>query len=168
MRCLNQTGFVNSHLRALLVSFACHVLQLHWRWVLPHLARVSRDYDPGILLNQLQMQAGVVGINSLRVLSPLRQQMLLDPELDFVRCWLPEIAPQLSLERIIRNQLASAAYPTRIVDFATQARDTRTRIYALQKRYRNSVLTKEVLRKHASRRPRRNPRRSEQPQLQRA
>ncbi|MEZ0372152.1 MAG: FAD-binding domain-containing protein, partial [Candidatus Sericytochromatia bacterium] len=39
MRCLNATGFVNFQLRAMLVSFACHVLHLDWRSIHPHLAR---------------------------------------------------------------------------------------------------------------------------------
>jgi len=51
----------------MVVSFACHVLHLNRRLIHPHLAGMFRDYDPGIHLPQLQMQAGVVGWNAIRI-----------------------------------------------------------------------------------------------------
>ncbi|MFO0427704.1 MAG: FAD-binding domain-containing protein [Planctomyces sp.] len=73
VRCLADTGFVNFRMRAMVVSFACHVLHLDWRLIHPHPAQVFRDYDPGIHLNQLQMRAGVVGWNAFRVYNPTKQ-----------------------------------------------------------------------------------------------
>ena len=89
MRCLATTGFVNFRMRAMVVSFACHALHLDWRFIHPHLASVFRDYDPGIHLNQLQMQAGVVGWNAIRVYSPAKQ--LGDSRAAFVTIVLGEL-----------------------------------------------------------------------------
>ncbi|MGV3523459.1 MAG: FAD-binding domain-containing protein [Candidatus Sericytochromatia bacterium] len=165
MRCLQATGFVNFQMRALLVSFACHVLQLDWRVIHPHLARLFRDYEPGIHLSQLQMQAGVVGINTLRVYSPLRQLMLQDPELVFVRRWVPELTGA-TVDDVARKRLHRWAYPRPLVDFATRAADTQARIYALSKQYRDSILTKEVVKRHGARRRRRGDQRAVFPRVE--
>jgi len=85
MRCLNATGFMNFRMRSMLVSFACYGLHLDWRLIHPHLARVFLDYEPGIHLSQLQMQAGVVGINTIRVYSPHKQIIDQDPECVFIK-----------------------------------------------------------------------------------
>ena len=60
MRCLGETGFMNFWMRAMIVSFACFGLHLSWRFIHEPLARLFLDYEPGIHLSQLQMQAGVI------------------------------------------------------------------------------------------------------------
>ena len=80
MRCLQATGFVNFRMRAMVTSLACHALHLDWRLIHAPLARVFRDYEPGIHLSQLQMQAGVVGLNTIRVYNPVKQLRDQDPE----------------------------------------------------------------------------------------
>lgn len=155
MRCLNGTGFVNFQLRAMLVSFACHVLHLDWRSIHPALARSFRDYEPGIHLNQLQMQAGVTGINGLRVYSPLRQLMLQDPQLKFVQQWVPELKGA-SLAELTLGDPSRYDYPAPIVEFGPRARQTLEQIYAIKRQEQRSPATLEVVNKHADR-PRRKP-----------
>lgn len=155
MRCLNQTGFVNFQMRAMLVSFACHVLHLDWRSIHPHLAKVFRDYEPGIHLSQLQMQAGVSGINALRVYSPLRQLMLQDPQLSFTTEWVPELRGA-TLAELTLGDPSRFDYPGPIVEFGPRARQTLEQIYTIKRAEQRSRATLEVVSKHADRRRRKD------------
>jgi deoxyribodipyrimidine photo-lyase len=155
MRCLNKTGFVNFQMRAMVVSFACHVLHLDWRSIHPHLAKVFRDYEPGIHLSQLQMQAGVSGINALRVYSPLRQLMIQDPQLRFVSEWVPELRGA-SLAELTLGDPSRYDYPGAIVEFGPRARQTLEQIYAIKRQEQRSRATLEVVSKHADRRKRKS------------
>ncbi len=131
MRCLAATGFVNFRMRAMVVSFACHVLHLDWRLIHPHLARVFRDYDPGIHLSQLQMQAGVVGWNAIRVYNPAKQLADWDSDGRFVKRWLPELNA-VPVERILGGE-SLTAYPSSVVPFAERAKRMTDYLYTIRK-----------------------------------
>jgi deoxyribodipyrimidine photo-lyase len=148
MRCLAATGFVNFRMRAMVTSFACHVLHLDWRLIHPHLARVFRDYDPGIHLNQLQMQAGVVGWNAIRVYNPAKQLADWDAECRFVKRWVPELKP-LPAERIVSGDLTD--YPPPVVPFAERAKQMTDVLYAIRKSAAATAATAAVYFKHGSR-----------------
>lgn len=149
MRCLAATGFVNFRMRAMVVSFACHILHLDWRLIHPYLAGVFRDYDPGIHLNQLQMQAGVVGWNAIRVYNPAKQLAEWDAEGRFVRQWLPELK-QLSGEQIVRGE-SVANYPKPVVAFAERAKTMKDALYAIRKSAIAQGATPAVYNRHGSR-----------------
>ena len=151
MRCLQATGFVNFRMRAMVVSFACHVLHLDWRVIHPHLAKVFRDYDPGIHLNQLQMQAGVVGWNAIRVYNPSKQLADWDSQCRFVKRWLPELK-DVSPETIVHSTgQPLASYPAAIVEFATRARTMTDGLYAIRNTADAKASTPAVYAKHGSR-----------------
>jgi len=129
MRCLNATGFMNFRMRSMLVSFACYGLHLDWRLIHPHLARVFLDYEPGIHLSQLQMQAGVVGINTIRVYSPHKQIIDQDPECVFIKKWIPELR-EFTVDQIINYEShILAGYPDTIIDFKEESKKMKDQVF---------------------------------------
>ena len=136
MRSLRKTGWLSFRMRAMVVSVACYTLWLDWRLVNPWLARQFTDYEPGIHLNQLQMQSGSTGMNELRIYNPVRQAEVHDSEGTFVRTWVPELAelPTSVIhalgnprsDQIIKHWALS--YPSPIVAHGVAARFARSTI----------------------------------------
>ena len=156
MRFLNHTGWINFRMRAMLVSFACYHLWLDWREIHPHLAQMFTDYEPGIHLCQLQMQAGTTGINTIRMYNPAKQGKTLDPNGVFIRKWIPEIQnrsnAQIHLPEVEQLSLFHEAedYPKSIVDIDKQGRRAKEVLYALRKNNREVIAP--IVQRHASRR----------------
>jgi deoxyribodipyrimidine photo-lyase len=88
MRCLVGTGFINFRMRAMVVSFFVFNLWQDWR-DLQFLTRQFLDYEPGIHYPQIHMQAGITGVNTVRIYNPIKNSEEHDSEGDFTKNGVP-------------------------------------------------------------------------------
>ncbi|MFM9851962.1 MAG: FAD-binding domain-containing protein [Sphingomonadaceae bacterium] len=154
MRALNQHGWINFRMRAMLMSFASYHLWLPWRESGLHLARKFVDYEPGIHWPQVQMQSGTTGINTMRIYNPIKQGHDHDAGGAFVRAFVPELeaVPDAFIHEPWRWPEAQwLAYPPPIVDCAAAAKAARDALYTVRKGPEHKATAKQIANKHGSR-----------------
>lgn len=151
MRCLNAIGFLNFRMRAFVVSFAIFGLHLDWRTIHPYLARIFYDYEPGIHLAQLQMQAGIVGINTIRVYNPTKQLIDQDSNCQFVKQWVPELSSFSASDIQSYESLPLDHYPKPIIDFSQRSKAMKDQIFNIRKSQAGRMHSRQVLKNHGSR-----------------
>jgi deoxyribodipyrimidine photo-lyase len=151
VRCARTTGFLNFRMRSMITSVACHALRLDWRDIMWPMAAWWADYEPGIHLSQLQMQAGVVGINTLRTYNPAKQIADHDPRAKFIKRWVPELKPFSADEIIAHQDSPIASYVAPLVDWKASTTAMRSDYYTLRREPATKALAVEVMAKHGSR-----------------
>lgn len=116
MRQLNQTGFMHNRVRMITASFLTKHLLIDWRWGEAYFAAKLLDYDLAANNGNWQWAAGC-GCDAapyFRIFSPQRQTDKFDPELKYIKKWVPELGtpdyPEPVVEHTAARERCLAAY----------------------------------------------------------
>ncbi len=92
MRELNTTGFMHNRVRMLVASFLSKHLLIDWRWGEAYFAEKLLDYEAASNIGGWQWAAGC-GVDAapyFRIFNPELQLKKFDPELEYVKEYVPE------------------------------------------------------------------------------
>ncbi|SDJ86365.1 deoxyribodipyrimidine photo-lyase [Halovenus aranensis] len=158
MRALRETGWLNFRMRAMCASFFTYILRCWWKvgadWFYRHLI----DADPAINYQQWQMQSGLVGVHPLRIYNPRKQVREHDPDGEFIREYVPELAdlPATFLDEPSKAPVSVQAehgvsigddYPYPVVDFEQRREAARETWAALDERAKEALADPEIRRR---------------------
>jgi deoxyribodipyrimidine photo-lyase len=104
MRELNTTGFMHNRVRMITAGFLTKHLLIDWRWGEAYFAEKLIDYELSSNNGNWQWAAGsgCDAVPYFRIFNPSQQVKKFDPEMRYIRTWVPE--------------LGTTAYPAPVVD----------------------------------------------------
>lgn len=94
MRELNATGYMHNRVRMVVASFLAKDLLIDWRWGERYFARKLLDYEMASNVGGWQWSAGS-GTDAapyFRIFNPDSQLKKFDPDLTYIKKWVPEYA----------------------------------------------------------------------------
>ena len=108
MRELNQSGFMHNRVRMVVASFLCKHLLIDWRRGEAYFAEKLLDYDAASNVGGWQWAAGS-GVDAapyFRVFNPELQLKKFDPDLKYIKKWVPEYGTKQYPEPIVNHKQA--------------------------------------------------------------
>jgi deoxyribodipyrimidine photo-lyase len=131
MRQLNATGWMHNRLRMVVAMFLTKNCQIDWRWGEDYF--MSQLIDGDFAANnggwQWSASTGTDAAPYFRIFNPVSQSERFDPNGEFIRKWVPELAHLPN--KHIHNPPALDNYPRPIVDLAASRKDTIARFAQL-------------------------------------
>jgi deoxyribodipyrimidine photo-lyase len=116
MRQMNTTGFMHNRIRMITASFLTKHLLIDWRWGEAYFAKKLLDYDLSANNGNWQWAAGC-GCDAapyFRIFSPQKQTEKFDPQLKYIKEWVPELGtdeyPQPIVEHTLARERCLATY----------------------------------------------------------
>lgn len=134
MRQLNETGYMHNRGRMIVSNFLIRDLAINWRHGERYFATKLVDYDP-IQNNQgwqFGASSGASAQDWFRVMNPWSQQKKFDPDSEYIKQWIPELAklPEWAIydwdtnwEEYLKQKKVKG-YPPPIVDHETERKRT--------------------------------------------
>lgn len=108
MRELNETGFMHNRVRMIVASFLCKHLLIDWRWGEAYFAEKLLDFDFAANNGGWQWAAGS-GCDAapyFRIFNPYLQTKKFDPDLTYIKKWVPEYQEFNYPKPIINHEVA--------------------------------------------------------------
>jgi deoxyribodipyrimidine photo-lyase len=103
MRELNETGFMHNRVRMIAASYLCKNLLIDWRWGEAYFALKLMDFD--LASNnggwQWASGSGVDAAPYFRIFNPELQTKKFDPDLRYIKRWVPEYSELTYLHQSI-------------------------------------------------------------------
>jgi deoxyribodipyrimidine photo-lyase len=116
MRELNKTGFMHNRVRMITASFLVKHLLIDWRWGEAYFAEKLLDFDFAANNGGWQWAAGS-GCDAapyFRIFNPTAQTQKFDPDLKYIKKWVPELSnfdyPKPIVEHTFARERVLAAY----------------------------------------------------------
>lgn len=110
MRELNATGYMHNRVRMIVASFLTKHLLIDWRWGEAYFAQKLLDFDLAANNGGWQWAAGS-GCDAapyFRVFNPYLQTKKFDPDLVYIKKWVPEFQELTYAKPIVEHEFARA------------------------------------------------------------
>jgi deoxyribodipyrimidine photo-lyase len=108
MRELNQTGFMHNRVRMITASFLTKHLLIDWRWGEAYFAKKLLDFELSSNNGGWQWSAssGCDAAPYFRVFNPYEQTKKFDPQLKYIKQWIPEYDELNYIKPIVDHKYA--------------------------------------------------------------
>ena len=108
MKELNETGYMHNRVRMITAGFLCKHLLIDWRWGEQYFAEKLLDYELSSNNGNWQWAAGTGcdAVPYFRIFNPETQQKKYDPQLAYIKRWIPDYNPEKYLPPVVEHQFA--------------------------------------------------------------
>lgn len=110
MREMNTTGYMHNRVRMIVASFLTKHLLIDWRWGEAYFGEKLLDYDLAANNGGWQWAAssGCDAVPYFRIFNPYLQTQKFDPELKYIRKWIPDLDTLEYPAPIVEHEAAKA------------------------------------------------------------